>query len=350
MINMKTLQGVDKVTKDSRTNNGRQFLISMKLPRIVLIGVLCAGACLIGGAQEQQKGRKTECTLGPVQTVLQVPGWFEGITAAPNGDIFTSDQVNFDVFRITPEGNVTLFAHLFDQYNPDALYAGALGMRFSHDGALWIIMLDFTEIDRHGVYRVARDGSSELAVPLDVSEVPCPNGLVFDEVGNLYITESFTGSIWKVARGERVASLWLRHELLAPVTAYGANGIEYKAGALYVANTDQETVVKIPINKHGSPGEPVVFASGLVGGPDGLTLGPANDIYLTLAYAGQLVRLADDGTWRVVADLGISLATSPVFGQGKEKSTAYVTNFGTDGTTPTVVKVNLCEKNRGDDR
>ena len=59
---------------------------------------------------------------------------------------------------------------------------------------------------------------------------------------------------------------------------------------------------------------------------------------------------AQTETWHVVADMGLSLASSPAFGQGKEKTTAYVTNFGTDGTTPTVVKVNLCEKNGRNDR
>lgn len=344
------------MTENSKTNMGKQFPISMKLPGIVLVGLLWAGASLLGYPPEEHPGRKAECTPGPVQTVLQMDGWFEGIATAPNGDIFTNDQVNFDVFRITPEGKVTLFAHLFDQYNPEALYAGGLGMTFSPDGALWINMLDFTETDRHGVYRVAKDGSSVLAVPLDVNEVPGPNGLVFDDRGNLYITECLIGSVWKVARGERVARLWLRHDLLTPITAFGANGILYKNGTLYVANSDRGTIVKVPIIKGGLPGEPVVFASGMLGpdgrtlAPDGLTLGPGNEIYFSLAYAGQLARLDDDGSWHVVADLGIALAASPTFGKGKERFTAYVTNFGTDGTTPTVVKVNLCEGNRGRDR
>ncbi len=296
-------------------------------------------------------GHPAGCMPGPVRTVLQVDGWFEGIATAPNGDVFTSDQETFNVYRITPEGEVTLFAHLFDQDNPDAAYAGALGLTFGPDGALWLNMTDWTETSRHGVYRVAMDGSFELAVPLDVNQTPAPNGLVFDDRGNLFITDCFMGSIWKVARGERVATLWLQHELLQPLTAFGANGIAYKQGALYVANSDQGTVLRIPIDRHGAPGEPVVFASGMVDpdgntlAPDGITLGPGNDLYLTLAYAGQLVRLAEDGTWRVVADLGISLAASPTFGKGKDRFTAYVTNFGTDGTTPTVVKVNLCEKN-----
>jgi len=316
----------------------------MTRSRMASVAVLWAVASLIGSGQEYRAARNAVCAPGPVQTVLQVDGWFEGIATAPNGNIFTSDQESLNVFRITPEGHVSLFAHLFDLDNPDAVWAGALGMTFSADGALWINMLDFWDGSHHGVFRVAKDGSSELAIPLNVNEVPVPNGLVFDPRGNLYIAESFTGSIWKVARHERVATLWLQHELLAPLPTgwIGANGIVFKNGALYVASSDQGKVVRIPVKKDGAPGEPVVFASGLPF-PDGLTLGPGDDIYAALAYVGQLARLADDGTWEVLADMGIATAASPVFGRGREKDTAYITNFGTDGTTPTIVKVNLCD-------
>jgi hypothetical protein len=58
-------------------------------------------------------------------------------------------------------------------------------------------------------------------------------------------------------------------------------------------------------------------------------------------------RLADDGTWHVVAGLGLPanpVAASPTFGKGKEKFTAYVTNFGSSWDIPAVVKVDLCER------
>jgi hypothetical protein len=128
----------------------------------------------------------------------------------------------------------------FDEMAVQRLFQGecqpSLGMAFSRDGALWINMVDFWgDSIHHGVYRVARNGSFELAVPKD--------------------------------------------------------------GALFVVNTDRGTVVKVPIRKHGSPGNPVVFASDLRA-PDGITVGPSNDLYLPFAFEGLLVRVDDDGTWR----------------------------------------------------
>jgi sugar lactone lactonase YvrE len=328
-------------------NTGRRWMQG------AVVVALALGAGPAPQAQERHAGRKGECTAGPVQTVLQVPGWFEGVAVAPDGDVFTSDQVTFEVFRITPEGDVDLVAKLFDQPNPDACCAGGLGMTFAKDGALWMNMVDFVG-DHHGVYRIARNGSFELAVPMNPNEAPFPNGLVFDERGNLYITESITGSVWKVARGERVAKLWLRDDLLAGLPwmmGIGANGIAYKRDALFVVNTDQGTVVRVPIDKHGSPGLPAVFSSDLRW-PDGITLGPSDDLYVPFAFEGLLVRVADDGTWDVVTDLGLGaspIAASPAFGRGKEKSTAYVTNMPSSWQVPALVKVDVCQRDKGHD-
>jgi|GEM_PF-3730844 len=292
-----------------------------------------------------------ECEPGPVQTVLDVPGgWCESVAVDHKGNVYTSNQVTFDVYRITPRGEASVFAHLYDMYNPDAAYAGALGMAFAHNGALWIAMLNFMEPSRHGIYTVRPDGSFELTVPMSPDEICCPNGLAFDKHGDLFITESINGGIWKVAKGHRVATLWLTHDQLVPPAdgAFGANGIAYKNGAFFVANTDKGTILKVPINHDGTPGEPAVFASGL-NGPDGVTLGPNGDLYVACAYGGQLVRLADDGAMEVLIDKDLGYPTTPAIVKGRgDRLTAYIANFFSSmNGVPSLVKVDLCKPQRG---
>lgn len=287
------------------------------------------------------------CDVGAVQPALDVPGLYEAIAAAPNGDVFVSDQATLDVLRITPAGEVAVVTRLYEPPNHTGDDVGTFGMTFAHDGALWIASYDFLDGTHHGLYRVARDGSAELAVPMNVADALFPNGIVFDDRGNLYVTESIAGVVWRVARGERVARRWLEHELLAPLPpgtafGFGANGIAYNKGALYVANSDRGSIVKIPIDPRGDPGTPTVFADGLFS-PDAVTLGPGKDVYVSDAFTGRLIRIADDGTWEVAALTGFQepANTGMVFGAGIDRFTAYVTNFGF--AVPGVVKVNLCQ-------
>jgi sugar lactone lactonase YvrE len=297
--------------------------------------------------------RKKACEPGPEQTLIPPPGWFESVTTANNGDVYTSDQATMRIYRITPGNAVSVFASLFgdDYYDPQALYAGTLGLEFDRNGNLWVITLDYLNTERHGIYVVMPNGHSELAIPMDPNVIPVPNGLTFDAHGSLYVTESITGSIWKVARGEHVATLWLTHALLSPPPggAFGANGIVYKDKSLFLANTDRGTLLRVPFNRDGSAGEPTVFAQlldpfGATIGPDGVTIGPDKAVYATGAYGGLLVRIAENGTWEVLLD-GLAYPTGAAFGKTHgERNTIYLANFlATLNNRPSVVKVDLCE-------
>jgi sugar lactone lactonase YvrE len=91
----------------------------------------------------------------------------------------------------------------------------------------------------HGIWKVERNGSSRLFGALDPTGFP--NAIAFDEAGNLFVCDSSLGQIWKISRtGE--AKVWLKDPLLAPVTNFGANGIEFVRDDLYVANTDQGSI------------------------------------------------------------------------------------------------------------
>jgi sugar lactone lactonase YvrE len=114
-----------------------------------------------------------------------------------------------------------------------------------------------------------------------------------------------------------------------------------------VANTDQGTIVRVPLRRDGSPGEPAVIASGL-NGPDGITADAFGNLYLVTAYDAELVRIRPGGTPETVLDMaaaGVSYPTSVDVGRiVREMNTAYIANFIPQPGEPNLVKVNLCER------
>ena len=79
------------------------------------------------------------------------------------------------------------------------------------------------------------------------------NALTFDSVGNVYVSDSFQGKIWRTGPTGGTATAWVTHPLLTTtgVPGFGANGLAFNRSetALFVANTGNDTVVKIPDRK-----------------------------------------------------------------------------------------------------
>jgi sugar lactone lactonase YvrE len=330
-------------------------------------GLVVAALILTGGSAAAdtidiqtavRESEKQGCRVGEVQPVLaiQIPAffyhpWFEGVAVARSGSVYTSEQCTGNVYRIRPSGRRSVIATIpyGIENDPGCNNAGTLGLGISDDGDVWVVVLSWLP-ESHGVWRIKRDGTAELAVPLPPNEAVIPNAITFDPNGNLYVTESVAGAIWKAPPGGQ-ATLWLQSDILAPPAGgfFGANGIGYKHGALYVVNTDKGGIVKVPLNRDGSPGEPVGIATGL-NGPDGLTFDAFGNLYVVTAYGAQLVRIGAQGTPEVVLDLGaagVAYPTSLDFGKTvREMNTVYITNFIPLPGQPNLVEVNLCEHDR----
>ena len=89
-----------------------------------------------------------------------------------------------------------------------------------------------------GVYRLTEDGGTERMPGTENMIVP--NGLAFDKQGNLFVGDSVLGAVWRIpSNGSDPAEIWLQHELIAGCTPddFGANGVAFWKGDLYVANT-----------------------------------------------------------------------------------------------------------------
>ncbi|HEV2040080.1 MAG TPA: SMP-30/gluconolactonase/LRE family protein [Casimicrobiaceae bacterium] len=130
------------------------------------------------------------------------------------------------------------------------------------------------------------------------------NALTFDQQGNVYISDSFQGIIWKTGPGGGAAVAWVTSALLTTtgVPGFGANGVGFNKAfsSLFVANTGNDTIVEIPVSG-GTPGAPAVLTNS-INGADGLILDSDDNIWVAANQADEIVVI--DKTGKVIAKLG----------------------------------------------
>ena len=179
--------------------------------------------------------------------------------------------------------------------------------------------------------------SSTFAVPA-LAPSSVLNALTFDKAGNVYISDSFQGIIWKTGAAGGVATAWVTSPLLLPngVPPFGANGLAFNsAGVLFVANTANDTVVQIPV-ADGVPGTPAVFVNS-INGADGLIIDSDDNLWVVANQADEIVvvdpsgkgiaKLGDfDGIAPDGSPRGLLFPASPVF----FGEFVYVTNLALD--------------------
>ncbi len=151
----------------------------------------------------------------------------------------------------------------------------------------------------------------DLPSPAPPDPAPGPNALTFDQTGNVYISDSFQGVIWRTGPAGGAPTAWVTDPLLTTtgVPPFGANGLAFNKAesALFVANTGNDTVVKIPV-AGGTPGTPEVFVHSL-NGADGLVDDDEDNLWVAANQADEIVVL--DPTGRVIAKLGDFGGISP---------------------------------------
>jgi sugar lactone lactonase YvrE len=301
---------------------------------VILTGLLCL--TLFFGLALEVAG------AGHVTTVVSFnPSWGEfpeGVAVDKTGNIFVGlgpPGGGFGQIRkITPGGDQSTIAQLPSA--PAGLAVDAPGNlfygRFTPDPGT------------RGVYRLNVDGSSER-LP-GSGNIVLPNGLAFDKVGNLYVTDSIPGIIWRIPPGG-AAELWFYDPLLEGcglgadqgLPPVGANGIVFWHNALYVASTEQGLIVRVPLLPDGSAGAPAIIA----GEPDcdaeltdldsvdGIAMDVYGNIFAMLVIQNKLVRL-DRATGQITelasAADGLHNPASLAFGTGMgDRQRIFFTNF-----------------------
>jgi len=122
---------------------------------------------------------------------------------------------------------------------------------------------------------------------------PLVNDLAFDGAGNLYITDSYQATIFKVPPGGGPASIWFQSPLFEGVpTQIGLNGLRVSPdqSKIFVTVTLPLTtplngvLYSLPLVPSPQPWQlQVEHVFGVLDGPDGIAFGANGDLYVALA-------------------------------------------------------------------
>jgi DNA-binding beta-propeller fold protein YncE len=226
----------------------------------------------------------------------------EGITADRQGNLYVT---TFDVTKSGGPGDLFVFHH-----------SGRLLQRVKVAGSS-NLLLDLAFHPITGVLLVIdyghqqvltvdpRTGASSVFTTIPGGAGAGPNVLTFDHAGNVYISDSFQGTIWRTGPAGGDPTPWVANELLTTsgVPPFGANGLAFNnaGNTLFVCNTGNDTVVQIPVGAGGNASTPSVFVNS-VNGCDGLIIDDDDNLWLAANQADEIVVVNPSG--KVIAKLG----------------------------------------------
>ena len=117
-----------------------------------------------------------------------------------------------------------------------------------------------------------------------------PNDIVFDAVGNAYVSDSFQATIWRIPPGGGSAHIW--YQDAAFDGALGANGVRFSPDGselcVSVYAPPAGAVHCVTMKPAPGPGDRRLLRSYTTDGPDNIAFGQSGKLYVALATANQI--------------------------------------------------------------
>lgn len=260
----------------------------------------------------EQQNLLTLTNLGPLFDHPEAVAW------GPDSRVYAGGE-DGQVYRLRIDGKD------FEQF---ARVPGAFILGLAHDAAGNVYACD----DRHAaVHRITPSGEVSVYANGGAGErMRVPNYPVFDDAGNLYVSDSGefgkrNGCIWRVRPGGN-AEVWDRSASGFP------NGMCLSADGrtLYVVESSPPLISKVEIRADGSEGVRSILVELPRQVPDGVALDVNGDLYVSLFNPNIIYRCSPDGTLVTLYDdweqLKLIAPTNIAFG-GEDLSTLIIASL-----------------------
>jgi len=256
-----------------------------------------------------------------IETIAKnIPG-AEGIAVANDRHIFIGAGDGW-VYLITPNGEVSQYVKLPGR---------PLGIAIDRQENLYVC-----DWEAHGVYKVTAGKDISLFADSDgTHKMQFPNFCVFDDQGNLYVSDTGTsrrnaqvynpdGKVFRISpNGE--CELFVEG-------LYQTNGLAIRRGesALYVIQSAIDNVLRLEIKPDGRVGKTSVYASNLDGLPDGMAFTESGDLLVVTGLHEIIYRIQPNKSVDIfIEDANaekLVAPANPAFG-GANLDELYITNL-----------------------
>jgi sugar lactone lactonase YvrE len=265
------------------------------------------------------------------------PGFPEGIAADTDGNIYVA------TFDFTQPNNIYVFGHdgRLNGKRTVTLGPGSLPLGLAVRGnRLYVADFGKGDVLKFALPLKTGDLPVETIHVCDNPTTECAlNALEFDQAGNVYVSDSFGGRVFKIAGG--VVTTFLTHEMLKPGShgfpPFGANGLAFNASGthLFIANTADDRILKYDLTAKTLN----TFAES-INGADGIAFDHRGRLWICANQDDELVALNAKGriverrgSFRGIAHdgaaKGLLFPASLMFSRGS----IYVTNLALPLTT-----------------
>ncbi|MER6082620.1 hypothetical protein [Streptomyces sp. NPDC001833] len=286
----------------------RSAQVTVMVPAVVLMSAMVSSASAVTAPADP------ETTVTRVRTVaafdFAAGEAAENIVLAPDGSQLVS-------MLGSPAGRPPQLLRLSPSGRRTVLVAGELGDTFSgiargSDGTVYYNVLS-ADASRSGVWKLPPAGAPRRIAALSTDAFP--NGLALDDTGRtLYVSDTHKSTVYAVPTAGGTATPWLVDQALASTqpepSDYGANGLRFHNGAVWVANTNQGTLLRIPVRAGGGPGGVRLVSRDVEWIDDFSFLSARSDVvFAALNGADRVAVVYPDGTAQTVLTAADGLAS-----------------------------------------